>query len=607
MMKEIIKNNKKYKLFDFLSIPFKVCPGCTFVIVINSIISALMPSFTVLVTADFVDTVLSIFRNDLSYHLIIKPLLLYIIIIVYCICNRTFINNFINVRYDMKVYKYYRSALIKKRAKLKYEYIENNQTWDLITRVCKDPLGKISGGMKNLIGIAGIAINIGALIIILMTQVWWAALVIFVVTVPLMILAAKGGKEIYQSIKESEKHTRRADYYHRVLSNRENIEERTMFGYTNDINKKWYHKFESARKIALKVDFKYFVGLKASSIITIVISISIIGFLLLPLSQKAITIGMFMGLTSATLNLVQMMSWHLAIVVRQLAQNKEYLNDLTDFMALSEREGAIDLPALNEQIIFESIEFINVSFHYPGTQKYILKDFSLKLEKNLHYAFVGLNGAGKTTITKLLTGMYDNYTGDILINGKDLHDYKLCELKAIFAVVYQDFAKYYVSMKDNISLGNTFDLNVDSNAACNARIFDVAYFMGLKEVIEKLPNGIESYLGKIKESGTDLSGGEWQKIAVSRALYSPTLVRILDEPTAALDPVAESNIYEMFGRISIGKTTIFITHRLGAAKLADEIIVIDEGQVAEKGNHNTLMSLGGVYAKLFESQRSWYK
>lgn len=605
-MKQILKNNKKYRLIDFLTISFRVCPECTLIIGINRIISALIPSFTVLVTAEFIDTALSIFRKEASYHLIITQLILYMVIILYSILNRAFISNFINIRYDMKIYRYLRSAMIKKRAELNYQYIENNETWDLMTRTCKDPLGKVSGGMNNLMEIIDIVIRVGSLMVILMTQVWWAALVIFAITVPLLALAARGGKEIYDSIKESEKHTRRADYFHRVLSNRENIEERTLFGYTDEINKKWYEKFEIARKIKLKVDLKYFIRMKASSLITVFISIGIIGFLLLPLSQNAITIGMFMGLTTATLDLVQMMSWQLSNVVRQLAQGREYLKDLTEFMALSEREGATNLPTAKEQINFESIEFNCVSFQYPGTEKYILKDFYLKLEKNLHYAFVGVNGAGKTTITKLLTGMYDNYTGDILINGKNLRDYKLSELKGIFGVVYQDFAKYYVSMKDNILLGNVINMNEDNAAACDELILEAVHSMGLREVAEKLPKGIDTHLGKIAEGGTDLSGGEWQRLAVARALFNPAVVRILDEPTAALDPIAESNIYEMFGRISIGKTTIFITHRLGAARLADEIIVIDEGRVAEKGNHDTLLSLGGIYSNMYESQRSWY-
>ena len=222
------------------------------------------------------------------------------------------------------------------------------------------------------------------------------------------------------------------------------------------------------------------------------------------------------------------------------------------------------------------------------------------MKKNLHYAFVGINGAGKTTLTKLLTGMYDNYEGEIRINGRNIRDYELSELKALFAVVYQDFAKYSITIRDNIALG-------DVNHLDEERIGRAVSLAGLKDTIHMLPQGMDTYLGKIKEGGVDLSGGEWQRLAIARALYNPAEVRILDEPTAALDPVAESNIYEMFGQISRGISTIFITHRLGAAKLADNIIVINDGAVAEQGKHEELMKMGGSYAEMFESQRSWYQ
>lgn len=131
--------------------------------------------------------------------------------------------------------------------------------------------------------------------------------------------------------------------------------------------------------------------------------------------------------------------------------------------------------------------------------------------------------------------------------------------------------------------------------------------MGLKEVIVSLPEGIKTPLGKIHEKGMDLSGGEWQRVAIARTLYNPAGVRILDEPTAALDPIVESNIYEMFGKVNAGKTTIFITHRLGAARLADEIIVLEDGQAAEQGSHDELLSRKGIYARMFETQRIWYQ
>ena len=245
------------------------------------------------------------------------------------------------------------------------------------------------------------------------------------------------------------------------------------------------------------------------------------------------------------------------------------------------------------------IKIENVSKTYGSGVKAV-DSVTLDIPDGAIFGFLGPNGAGKTTITKLLTGMYDNFEGEIKINNKSIREYKQAELKAIFSVVYQDFAKYYISLKDNILLG-------DVNHTDEDKLSDVVSLLELEKTIAKLPQGMDTYLGKIKEGGMDLSGGEWQRVAIARALYHPAKIRILDEPTAALDPVAESNIYEMFGKISQGKSTIFITHRLGAAKLADKIIVIHDGAVAEQGSHEKLMTLGGIYAEMFESQRSWYQ
>jgi ATP-binding cassette subfamily B protein len=216
-----------------------------------------------------------------------------------------------------------------------------------------------------------------------------------------------------------------------------------------------------------------------------------------------------------------------------------------------------------------------------------------------HYAFVGINGAGKTTITKLLTGLYDNYTGDIFIDGRNLRDLKQAELKALFSIVYQDFAKYQISMIDSIGIGNI-------QGVSEKEILNAVHILGLDEAASKLPEGLNTPLGKIKEKGIDLSGGEWQRVAIARTLVSRAPLHILDEPTAALDPVSESEVYELFGKISKGQSTIFITHRLGAARLADEIFVIANGCVAEQGSHIVLMNKGGIYAEMFEAQRGWY-
>lgn len=608
--KNILPNNKKYTLLDYLRIPMQSCPVCTLIIGTNRIVSAFIPSIMVLITANFIDTAIAIFQGSLPFGKIWMPIIFYMLVIIFTHLNYTLIYGFINVRYDMAIFHNVRAALVQKRGRLEYKHIEDNDTWNLISRTCdnENSLVGIAIGMNNLFDIIELFISIFSVLAILMTQVWWAAAAIIVVAVPLILVAIKGGREIYDSGRNVRKQVRRANYFHEVLTKRDYIEERSLFGYSDSVNQRWYAQFEESRKVMLKAEIRNQIKMRISSIVALIVSLCIIGVLMIPTLQGKITMGIFISLTAATFNIVGMMSWRLSYVARTFAEKQEYLKDLTQFMALSEQSGALDEPEAPENLNFESIEFVNVSFQYPGTENYILKNFNLKIEKNLHYAFVGINGAGKTTITKLLTGMYQNYEGEIFINNKELRQYPLKDLKGFFSVVYQDFSKYQILAEDNILLGDMRELNkkLAGEEYDKQREHLILNEIDLEKVIRKLPDGLQTSLGKIKENGVDLSGGEWQRMAVARTLYNPAHVRILDEPTAALDPVAESNVYKMFGRISKGKTTIFITHRLGAARLADEIIVIDEGRVAERGCHEKLVKANGIYAKMFESQKSWY-
>ncbi|GAA0122918.1 hypothetical protein UT300018_22350 [Clostridium faecium] len=338
------------------------------------------------------------------------------------------------------------------------------------------------------------------------------------------------------------------------------------------------------------------------SIITALISILIVIVLISPVKQGLLTIGMFISVVNGIFSLVQMMSWQLAYYTQELATNKERLKDLTDFVNLEEREGAIDKPD-ESGIKLKSLEFKNVSFKYPGTDNYILKNISFNIEEGRHYAFVGVNGSGKTTITKLITGLYEEFEGEILINGINIKEYSHSKLKSLCSVVYQDFAKYFITLKDNIALGHIRKMD---KGLSDEDINKVANIIDLTDVIEKLPKGLNSYLGKIKSDGLDVSGGQWQRIGMARSIISDASLRILDEPTAALDPISESNIYEKFEEISRGGTTIFISHRLGSTKLANEIFVIENGTIVEKGSHDELMDINGTYAGMYESQRSWY-
>lgn len=592
---------KDYTILDILKIPFKCSKAYAFLIAFQKLTEGLIPSIQVLVTANFLDNAMQIANGKRELASIVLPISLLVILIAYTLLFGQLIK-FVDVKLEFALREQFRTGITEKIAKLKYSHIENQEIWDLISRVSKNPEVTLKNAYINILSLFSMILRVAGLLFILIAQIWWAGVVILLMTIPLMILATKGGKASYGANREASKYRRKYGYLSEVLTGRDAVCERTLFGFTDKINEKWRQQYEIARKIQFKTDLKHFIRLKTSSVITALISILMSIVLIKPVLDKALSVGMFISIVNGLLSLIQMMSWQLSRCVNDLSKNREYLRDLSAFVNLSELEGVTDLPSCKEMEV-DSLEFKNVSFKYPGTDNYILKDLSFNIEKGMHYAFVGSNGAGKTTIIKLITGLYEDFEGEILINGKTIKDYSHSELKSIYSVVYQDFAKYYISVKDNISIGNINDLEKEVQ---EGKIRNSIRTMNLEEAIEALPKKLDTPLGKIKSSGQDVSYGQWQRIALARSIISYSSLRILDEPTAALDPISENNIYEEFKEISKGGTTIFISHRLGSTKLAKEIFVLENGEIVEKGSHEELMKANGVYTQMYDSQRSWY-
>lgn len=589
-------NNRKFRYVDFVRIPFScaLLPSLAIVFFVFSI--SLLPLLQVLAISSFVDTAVAIFSGSLAYNEIFLPLGFLIALMAYTGLSGV-INNHSNRQLDMRLRTYFRVSLIEKRAKLSYEHMENNDTLEIINRVCDDSTGNIMTGFSNCLQVCMLIIQVSSLLIYIMLHVWWAGLAVLVFALPLFFLALRLGKKNYDAYVEAEKYERRANYFQNVLLDRESADERNLFGYGKKVNKRWSESYYKSCHHFFWARAKSTFNMKGASIITLVITLLIVGILTFPLVSGALTLGIFIGLTNAAFSLVNTICWDLWWVTYAIALSRERIKDLTAFFSLSEKEGALDMPQSFQT--FESIEFRDVSFRYPGTDTDVLSHLDLTITADKNYAIVGANGSGKTTLTKLLTGLYDKYEGDIFINGKSLKEYSLPEIKGMFSVVYQDFARYYVSVKDNVAFGNYGNFD-------DAGIEGALISLEMNEVVDKLPQKIHTPLGKIKQGGVDLSGGEWQRVALARSLISSAPINILDEPTAALDPIVESRVYELYGKISEGKTTIFITHRLGAARLADEIIVIAGGKVVEKGSHAALMESEGLYSTMFESQRSWY-
>jgi ATP-binding cassette subfamily B protein len=249
----------------------------------------------------------------------------------------------------------------------------------------------------------------------------------------------------------------------------------------------------------------------------------------------------------------------------------------------------------------EGIEFRNVSFHYPRSERFVLRNLSFTIKADESVAIVGENGAGKTTLVKLLARFYDPTEGAIYLDGHDLREYDLEDLRRQIGVIFQDFVRYDLSVQENIGFGQVEFIDDQE------KITRAAEKGGSLDIIRRLPQGFNTILGRTFEEGVDLSGGEWQKIALSRAFVRDAQILILDEPTAALDALAEYDIFVRFADLTADKTTVFISHRFSTVRMAQHIVVLQQGELTEEGTHDQLIAHNGRYAEMFNAQAERYK
>jgi ATP-binding cassette subfamily B protein len=283
-----------------------------------------------------------------------------------------------------------------------------------------------------------------------------------------------------------------------------------------------------------------------------------------------------------------------------IADQSLFLTDLVEFFrvspAVQSKPDAIPAP----RPIRSGFEFKNVSFWYPGTKRRVLDALDFRIEPGERIALIGENGQGKTTIVKLLTRLYDPSEGTILLDGVDLREYNIEDLHREIGVIFQDFMRYEMTARQNIAVGRI-------DAHLNGNVEQAARKSMADAVIGRLPAGYEQLLGRRFEGGVDLSGGEWQKIALARAYLRDAQLLVLDEPTAALDARSEYDVFQRFSELTQGKMALLISHRFSTVRMADRIVVLADGRIAEEGSHSQLMSLGGRYAEMFELQASSYR
>jgi len=393
---------------------------------------------------------------------------------------------------------------------------------------------------------------------------------------------------------------RQLDYLRVLGGSREAAKELKLFGLRNFLSERFTRLSDEIYKENVGLSRTKLIAGSALSVIGTMGYYSAYVFVIWRTVRGELSIGTLTFLTGA----IQQASSNIQQIFSTLAAIGDQALFLTDLLAFFEMKPTIRskpnaLPA--PRPIVQGIEFRNVSFIYPGNSRLVLDHLNFKLHPAERLALIGENGEGKTTIVKLMTRLYDPTDGQILLDGVDLREYDIEDLHREIGVIFQDFMRYEMTARENVAVGRIEEIN-------NLDLLRIAASKSMAEdVIGRLPGSYEQMLGRRFEQGVDLSGGEWQKVALARAYLRDAQLLILDEPTAALDARSEFEVFRRFSELTAGKMALFISHRFSTVRAADRILVLANGKIAEEGTHDQLSRMGGRYAEMFEMQASSYR
>lgn len=492
----------------------------------------------------------------------------------------------------------HKGKMLQKLKRIKYENFESeasvkiiDQAFDRAETAALHLFPKyLCNGLTAVIGCCGS--------LILFANVrWWLPVTLLAPYVIEQYRTYKNAFNIYEQMEGYWNSEQQYEKLEEMLKNRQTMMENRLLQGADYLIRVFQRRMNARNREYEKFYFlnlrKHFAGQNLSRVGQFLNAL----FLLLLYSQGQLSITQLIALTTGIFTTLSANLSHFSYIIPGLSYHIRSYEYYDQFFELS--EDSYGKKALSEAVDF-SIEFSDVCFSYPGTDKLILNHMSFRVENCEKLALVGANGEGKTTLIKLLLGLFQPDGGEILIGGKSLSSYSQDAREALFGPVFQDFTRYSISLRENVAIGDLKHMD-DKQAAWVAMKKG-----GVDSFLSDLPQGEDTILNRDFDDGVDLSGGQWQRIAIARALMGSKPILILDEPTSQLDPMAESALYKEFAEISHGKTSIFITHRLGSTQISDRILVISGGRVAQSGTHEELVRQDGLYAQMWNSQKQWY-
>lgn len=570
---------------------FKYAPSLTIIKLMQVFLSAVLAPLSIFFTQQIIDTVSGYLHNINNLNDLYLWVSLLLFSMFFSSVGGGFLNSILYISIKRRLNIGMTPDIIEKFKRIDYACFEDKDVQDTLERMSSDPQDKVFQLFLTVTGILECAIGVIGASIIYMQAGWWFILGFTGLLAPMIWLDFKAADMMNTMFNNQSTDERKMHYLGGLLSNKSSLFELKIFRATDYIVEKWRGIADDVLDERVKTTIssqKYFL---ISTILFKCWSFFVVLSLISSIVNRNISIGIFTALIAST-GMVLTNADMLSHTVQNLRQRHLLMEHYYKFLSLPE------ISTKGENLVPEapSIVFDDVVFTYPKTDKQILRGVSFTINPGERIALVGENGAGKSTIIKLLCRLYKPDSGSILINGQDIQSLKPEGIRKTFSVVFQDFCKYTLSLRENIAFGDISKLDDD-------KALHRALKMGLADNITDL----DTHLGKLQDDGIDVSGGQWQRIAVARACLPDSAFVILDEPTASLDPVAESEMYHSFSEVLHNRGCIMISHRLASARMADKIVVLSGGIVSETGSHEDLMTHNGLYAQMYESQSAWYK
>lgn len=506
----------------------------------------------------------------------------------------------VNSAHSQKVTDYMQGIIHAKSVEADLEYYENAKYHDALQRAQQEAPYRPPQILNRLAQVGQNAISLIAMVGLLVSLHWGIIGILLVAALPAVLVRMKFSRIMYSWQRRRTQLERQSMYLGWMLTDEQFAKEVRLFDlgfwfgeeYKQIREKLYREKLDLFTKRSLYFFISQtFAGILVFSVFAYIIYQTIRGVLLLGdlvLYYQALQRGQ--NNLRLTLNSLS-----------GLYEDNLFLANLYEFLDLKPKIVEPEQPKTIPQKIQQGICFNNVSFQYTDSARQALKNINLTIKPGETVALVGENGSGKTTLIKLLCRLYDPTSGNITIDGIDIRQFKVADLRRQVSVIFQDYAKYHFSAEENIRLG---DIEVEQK---DVKIFSAAMRSGAHDAIVKLPQGYDTVLGKLFDSGEELSIGQWQKVALARAFLRDSQLIVLDEPTSAMDPKAEYEIFKKFRDLIEEQSAILITHRLSTVKMANRIYVMDNGSIVESGTHEELMQLQQNYAHLFETQAQNYR